>query len=209
MRARNLKITFVCLGGLLTLTAGRANALGNPPSWKEENAKGYFPYHRLTGADFPINDAVHPKYGMHTAGFFHLHYHDRWVAQNGHAVARITDWSVWSGFDRNKSSRKSWFKNVPETLPHEQGHLDINELHSKRLAETPLDKLPVGEGNTGEQAEADLARKMKALGDRVSAQVQKEQDRYDAETNHGQDPAKQREWSAVIQARLQHAGIHF
>ena len=172
-------------------------------------AKGHFPYHKLTTADFPINDAVYRQFGMHTAGFFQVHYHDHWTENNGHAVARVTDWKVWSGFDRPKSSRKSWHQQIAETLPHEQGHLDINELHSKRLADTPLDKLPVGEGTTGPEAEADLVHKMKALGDRVEAEMQAEQDRYDAETNHGKNAAKQREWTAVIQARLQRAGIYF
>ena len=192
-----------------TVIASRAYALGNPPSWSEEMAKGHFPYHRLTAADFPINDTVDREFGMHTHGFFQFHYHEQWTENGGHAVARITDWKVWSGFDRNKSSRKSWFKQVQETLPHEQGHLDINELFSKRFAETPLNKLPVGEGNSGKEAEADLQRKMNALADRFSADEKVEQERYDAETNHGRNSAKQQEWIASIQARLQRAGIHF
>jgi hypothetical protein len=67
----------------------------------------------------------------------------------------------------------------------------------------------VGQGATGKEAEADLQRKMTALADRTSAENQREQDRYDAETNHGNNAAKQKEWSAAIQARLQQAGIHF
>jgi len=191
----------------LTVAASRADALGNPPSWKQENAKGHFPYHRLTAADFPINDAVHTEYGMYTRGFFQFRYHENWTERDGGAVARINEWSVWSGFDRIKSSRKSWFTRVAETLPHEQGHLDINELFSKRLADTPLDKLPIGEGRTGKEAEADLKRKMDALADRISADEKVEQDRYDAETDHGKNGAKQQEWTAAIQARLKRAGI--
>lgn len=195
------------VAGLLCLS--RAYGLGNPPSWAEENAKGRFPYHRLTEADFPINDLDHPHFGMHTRGFFLYHYQEHWTTHDGHATARISKWDVWSGFDRNKSSRKSWFKRVQETLPHEQGHLDISELYAKRLAEMPLDKLPVGEGRTGQEAEADLARKMKVFGANLAAEAQAEQDRYDAETNHGRNAEKQQEWSARIHARLQRAGIHF
>jgi len=202
--------TFLSVVLALTLVTSRLVALGNPPgSWNEQEAKGYFPYHRLIESDFPINDAVHPENGMYTDGFFRFQYHDHWSGTDGHFVARITDWVVWSGFNRNKSSRKSWFKKVAETLPHEQGHLDLSELHSKRLAETPIDKLPVGEGATAEEAHADLQRKMTALSQRVTAANQAEQNRYDAETNHGANAAKQREWSAQIQARLQRAGIHF
>jgi Bacterial protein of unknown function (DUF922) len=204
-----MKLGYVVIGLSFIFIVPRIDALGNPPSWEEEIAKGHYPYHRLTSADFPINDAVHRQFGMHTEGFFHFHYHDHWTENSGHAVARIVDWNVWSGFDRTKSSRKSWYQHIAETLPHEQGHLDINELYSKRLADTPVDQLPVGQGTTGPEAEADLARKMKALGDRVTAEMQAEQEHYDAETNHGKNAAKQREWSAAIQTRLQRAGIHF
>jgi len=199
----------LCLVGLLEALLPRAAALGNPPSWNEEMAKGHFPYHRLTAADFPINDKIYPQYAMHSHPFFQLTYNEHWIEQDGHAVARITDWTVWSGFDRTKSSRKSWFKNVQALLPHEQGHLDINELFSKHLADTPLDNLPIGEGSTGKEAEADLKRKMELLAERISAEAKAEQDRYDTETNHGKNAAKQREWTATIQARKQRAGIHF
>ena len=192
------------------VAASRADAVGNPPSsWTEEKAKGHFPYHRLVAADFQINDSVHPDNGMYTRGFYRFHYNDRCSDSSGHVVARITDWIVWSGFDRNKSSRKSWFKKVAETLAHEQGHLDLSELHSKAFAETPIDTLPIGEGASAKEAEADLQRKMTAFSDRITAQNQVEQDRYDAETNHGKNAVKQQEWSADIHTRLQRAGIHF
>jgi predicted secreted Zn-dependent protease len=142
-------------------------------------------------------------------GFFHYRYKGRWIKQNGHVVARVTEWLGWSGFDRNKSSRKSWFKLVNETLPHEQGHLDINELYSRRLAEMPLDQLPLGEGADPQEASADLRRKVQTLAERVIEEAKKEQDQYDAETAHGKNVWKQREWSAAIQARLERAGIHF
>jgi hypothetical protein len=200
---------FVSLALALTLISSRADAFGSPPSWSEEVAKGYFPYHRLIAADFPINDSVHPENAIYTRGYVRFRYNFHWTKQNGHVIARITDWSVWSGFDRNKSSRKSWFKKVEEALPHEQGHLGISELHSKRFAETPIDKLPVGEGSSGKDAATDLQRKMNALTERISAEAQAEQDRYDGRTSHGRDAAKQREWSADIQSRLRRVGIRF
>jgi hypothetical protein len=172
-------------------------------------AKGYFPYHLLVASDFPINDKVHPDSGMYTRGFFHYRYWDHLVAQNGRATDRVAEWIVWSGFDRNKSSRKSGFKLVDETLSHEQGHLDISELHSRRFAHTSLDKLPIGEGPGPEEASADLRAKMQAMADRVGEEAQKEQDLYDTETAHGKNASKQLEWSAAIHARLGRAGIHF
>ena|SRR6516162_552556 len=186
-------------------------AIHEAPPWKEEMAKGYFPYHRLAVGDFPINDAVHPgnEMGMYTMGFIHYRFKGHWIMQNGHVLDRVTEWLVWSGFNRNKSWRKSWFKPVKEALPHEQGHLDISELHGRHLAEMPLDKLPLGEGANPQAASADLGRKLQALAERVTKEAQREQDRYDAETAHGKNVSKQRDWSAAIQARLKRAGIHF
>jgi hypothetical protein len=199
-------VFILLLGAAFT---SRGQALHETPPWKEEMANGYFPYHRLAAIDFPVNDDINPEYGMYTRVFFHYWYDHRLIIQNGHAVDRVTKWLVWSGFDRNKSSRKSWFKLGNEALPHEQGHLDINELHSRRLAETSVDMLPRGEGADPKEASADLRRKVEALADRISGEAKKEHDKYDAETDHGKNLSKQREWSAAIQARLKRARIHF
>jgi hypothetical protein len=200
------KCVFILLLG--AALPSRGQALHEAP-WKEEMAKGYFPYHRLAVTDFPVNDHLNPEYGMYTRMFFHYGYNHRWVIQNGHVLARVTRWLVWSGFDRNQSSRKSWFKLGNEALPHEQGHLDINELYSRHLAEMSVDKLPCGEGADRKEASADLRRKVEALADRVRGEAKKEHAHYDVETAHGKNLPKQREWSAAIQTRLERADIHF
>jgi Bacterial protein of unknown function (DUF922) len=201
------KCVFILLLGAASTSRGQA--LHEAPPWKEEMANGYFPYRRLAASDFPVKDHVNPEYGMYTWVFFHYSYNHRCIIQNDHVVDRVTKWLVWSGFDRNKSSRKTWFKLANEALPHEQGHLDINELHSRRLAKMSLDMLPHGEGADPKEASAGLRRKVEALADRVSGEAKKEHDQYDAETAHGKNLPKQREWSAAIQARLERAGIHF
>jgi len=129
------KYVFILL--LAAAPTSRGQALDEAP-WKEEMANGYFPYHRLATTDFPVNDLLNPEYGMYTWMFFHYSYKHRLIKRNGHVIARVTKWLVWSGFDRNNSSRKSWFKLGNEPLRHEQGHLDINELYSRRLAEMSL-----------------------------------------------------------------------
>jgi Bacterial protein of unknown function (DUF922) len=200
------KYAFILLLGVAFISRGEAPSA---PPWREEIANGYFPYHRLTATDFPVNDHIDPEYGMYTWMFFHYWYDHRLIMRNGHVVARVTKWLVWSGFDRNKSSRKSWFKLGKEALSHEQVHLDINELHSRRLARMSLDMLPHGIGTDAKEASADLVQKIEALADRVSGEAKKEHNQYDAETAHGENLSKQREWSAAIQARLERAGIHF
>ena len=101
------KYAFVLLLGVAFTSRGEP--LYEAPPWREEIANGYFPYHRLAAIDFPLNDRVNPEYGMYTWMFFHYSYKHRLIKRNGHVIARVTKWLVWSGFDRNKSSRKSWF----------------------------------------------------------------------------------------------------
>jgi hypothetical protein len=122
-------------------------------------------------------------------------------------MARITEWKVRSGFNRNKSWRKSGFKDVERLLPHEQGHLDINELHSRRLARVELDDLPTGTGDTSEEAIDDLKSKLKAFTAKLSKDDQTEQDAYDAETAHGTNKSRQEAATAALQERLRQAGI--
>lgn len=178
------------------------------PEWRKEISHGYLPYHWLARADFPIDDTAHSRYAMYTSAFFHFNYRYE-CAKKNQVIARITQWRVRSGFNRNKSSRKSWFKNVERLLPHEQGHLDINELHSRRLARMDLDELPTGRGETSEEAIDDLRSKLKALSAKVSKDDQAEQDAYDAETSHGTNKSRQLTATAAIQRRLKEAGISY
>ena len=179
------------------------------PEWRKEIAHGFLPYHQLTRADFPVDDKAHVKYAMYTFGFFHYNYETKCTREDGHMLARITEWRVRSGFNRNKSSRKSWFKDVERLVVHEQGHLDINELHSRRLAHMTLAELPVGEGETSKEALDDLRNKVSALSDKTSKEDQTEQDAYDAETSHGTNRVKQLAATAAIQQRLKAAGIFY
>ena len=169
---------------------------------ENEVANGYLPYHELDGEDFRVNDILNPGSRIYTAGFFHYEYRYRYLGRQGDFTARVISWVVWSGFDRNKSSRKSWFTPTIEDLKHEQGHLDLNEIYSRRLADLNIASLPVGTGPDAQQAGEDLKKKIEALADQYSREAQSEQDKYDAETAHGRNAAKQREATAAIQVRL-------
>ena len=179
------------------------------PAWRKEIANGCLPYHRLVRPDFRIDDRAHPDYAMYTFAFFHFNYRYDFSEERGQVVARVTEWKVRSGFDRNRSWRKSWYKTVERLLPHEQGHLDINELHSRRLAHMDLDKMPIGKGKNAAEAADDLTIKLKALSTKVSKEDQTEQDAYDARTAHGTNQARQKEATAALQERLRQAGISY
>jgi predicted secreted Zn-dependent protease len=189
-----------------------APALGKPidyntPAWKDEIAHGCLPYHQLVRADFPVTDRAFPRYAMYTSGFFHYNYRYHWATQEGRTIVHITEWSVRSGFNRNRSWRKNWSKTVAKLLPHEQGHLDINELHVREVASMELVMLPVGEGENAEEAVKDLKVKLKALATKVSKDDQTEQDAYDAKTAHGTNQAGQLLTTTAIQKRLKEADI--
>jgi hypothetical protein len=179
------------------------------PEWRKEIANGCLPYHRLIRADFRIDDRAHPKFAMYTFAFFHFNYRYVFSEDNGQVVARVTEWRVRSGFDRTKSWRKSWYKTVERLLPHEQGHLDINELYSRRLAHMDLDQLPLGNGTDAERAAGDLKVNLKTLSTKVAKEDQAEQDAYDARTAHGTNQSRQVAATAELQRRLKEAGISY
>ena len=210
---RSPRLTLIATYALVCLVWA-ASALGetiayDTPEWRKEIAHGFLPYHRLARADFPIDDKAHAKYAMYTFGFYHYNYEPKCIEEGDHVIARITEWRVRSGFNRNKSSRKSWFKDVERLVIHEQGHLDINELHSRHLAHMKLEQLPVGEGETKEEALADLRSKVATLSDKTSKEDQTEQDAYDADTSHGTNRVKQVAATAAMQKRLKAAGISY
>jgi Bacterial protein of unknown function (DUF922) len=186
-------------------------------SQMDELPRGCVPYHRLTRADFKINNKAFPKVdkahpsesAMITSCFTEGGYKYDCTQKDDHFVARITAWRVRSGFDRNRSARKSWFKFVEMLLTHEQGHLDINELHSKRLANMSLDKLPIGEGANADEAIKDLEIKVDALMDKVTKDIDTEQKAYDAKTVNGTNEPEQSKATAAIQVRLKLAGITY
>jgi hypothetical protein len=209
-QARVVMVTAFAFAWLLWVAPAIGESIAyDTPEWQKEIAHGCLPYHRLVRDDFPIDDKAHSRFAMYTTGFFHYHYKYVCSGEEHHVIARITEWKVRSGFNRNKSSRKSWFKFVERLLPHEQGHLDLNELHSRRVAQMELGELPAGEGETSAQALQDLQTKLKALSNRTSKDGQAEQDAYDTETAHGTNKPRQLAATAAIQKRLKQAGITY
>src|SRR5438477_11300017 len=45
------------------------------PTWHDEIAKNFVPYHQLTTADFPINDNGHPDTSSWVSPLLHYYYH--------------------------------------------------------------------------------------------------------------------------------------
>jgi hypothetical protein len=195
-----------CLA-LMTLAGAMPLDDYSSKAWKDEIASGFLPYRKLTMDDFPVDDQVKSPHLMHTEGFFHYQYRSLWTERDGLVTATVSQLTLRSGFDKNKSWKRRGLGENDALLDHEQGHLDINELHANRLRVKR--DLPIGSGQTADSAMEDLRVKVKALVEQMAKDAQTEQDQYDAETNHGKDKEKQKQWSAGFRRRLDDQRISF
>jgi hypothetical protein len=115
------------------------------PTWQDEIAKNFVPYHQLTTADFPIDDNVHKENSFWVAPFLHYYYHTLAKPTSGGFVyAYVTDWTIFSGLNKNDTSRRSKAGNMKEGLPYAQAVLDLNEICARQLAALAPGDLPGG-----------------------------------------------------------------
>ncbi|MCC3152347.1 DUF922 domain-containing protein [Hymenobacter sp. BT770] len=103
--------------------------------------------------------------------------------------------TVQATFDPNTS----WFRDpknfTPALLRHEQMHFDLTEVYARIMRQ----KLVVF------QAKVDCNKLQPAFNNltkSVYAEWDREQNRYDAETNHGLNAAKQAYWEKQTQTKL-------
>ena len=134
------------------------------PTLEEEKQKGYLPYHQLTVEDFPIDDKSHPGVAYWPKPFIHPRYNPNPTnPRPGAFFVYVADWSIYSGFDRNKSFRSSKFKGMKEALPYAQALLDINEITARKLAALQPTELPRGSGRTQAEATKDLENRLSEM----------------------------------------------
>src|SRR5213078_1603335 len=92
------------------------------------------PYRQLTWNDFPISDGRDPLEAAHTQGRITYQYRSQVMGGGGSYTALVTALAFDSGFDPSGSWRRTQLVVDPDTLlKHEQGHLDINEIHAAAL----------------------------------------------------------------------------
>lgn len=79
-------------------------------------------------------------------------------------------------------------------LKHEQTHFDITELYARKLrqkiTETDFKKIK------------DIGKEISKYYQHIATEWQKEQEKYDKDTQHGTNPAKQQLWNEDIQRRI-------
>ncbi len=141
----SLAKTGCIVAGLWVAVAASGQSPDRIPTWPEEIEKGYLPYHQLTVKDFPIDDSAHPNSGYWVQPFIHYYYNGiAKMARGGMIYVHVTNWTVFSGFDKNLSSRKSGFHEMEAELPYAQAILDISELHARRMAALLPGEFPSG-----------------------------------------------------------------
>lgn len=108
--------------------------------------------------------------------------------------------TITAAFDKNRSFKKSWIAQLPQTeqdelLHHEQGHYDLNALLARDffLALMAL-KEKTYKAQTG--LFTDIGSLQKSIADK-SQPVQK---KYDDDTQAGADKTEQARWDKAIQA---------
>lgn len=89
----------------------------------------------------------------------------------------------------------SWFDKKRQSdyiLKHEQLHFNITELYARLLRKQLSENV----------SSASDIQKLRKINKSILQDWQKEQNRYDAETNHSINEVKQAEWNLNIQKRL-------
>jgi hypothetical protein len=170
------------------------------PTWQDEIAKGFLPYHQLILKDFPIDDKAHPEALYWISPFIdpQMRY---LVMHNGDwYYAYLQQWIVFSGFDKNKSSRKSTFRE--SSLPYAQAFLDLSEICARQLAAVKPGEFPSGRGATPVEAVAALRQNITGFLKEKRKALDTDAQEFQKATNHGTNLKKVRELATAIRKRL-------
>lgn len=139
---------------------------------------------KLTWADF----AGPPNKGNDFAAEarYHINYKYRW---EGDGSVHVT---VECCFDVQKAWKKPEKNLTPQLLAHEQLHFDIAELYTRKMRQAYMGYTAFHKHT--ENTDADI----KKIFDRLMAECNDYNVRYDAESDHSKTTAKQQEWEAKI-----------
>ena len=186
----------------ISLAQAQDREAPSTPTWEDKIAKGLVPYHQLTVDDFKIDDKAHAEASFWIKPFVHPHYRYVRTWKDGWHYAYMAEWTVFSGFDKNESSRKSKFKEMKRSLPFAQAYLDLNEIYARQLAALLPGELPSGRGATQEEARVALEKNLDAFLKQKYQLLQAEGDAFLKGTNRGASEKKVLELGKAIRKRL-------
>lgn len=187
---------------LALISLANAQEAPAPPTWEEKMAKGLVPHHQLTAEDFKIDDQAHPEGGYWIQPFLHPHWQYLLKWKDGWHYAYIVDWLVFSGFDKNESSRKSKFREMKRSLPFAQAYLDIFEIHARQLAALKPGEFPSARAATPQEARTALQQNMDAFLKEKYKPMLAEIEEFVKATDRGRNEKKVRELGKAIRKRL-------
>lgn len=192
--------------------AGVLLAAGIPRVVAQDNAPNMRPYSEgpLRGEDFQGKAPDEPQFKNNVKllaySLTDIYYNYKYqFEKRGNTV---TAWAAEVTFTAMFLRDKSWNR-APQNivlLAHEQGHFDITQIYTWRCQQA-FDKLMAKKAIIGRGATEDEARKA------MEAEINKQREpflqawrdehlRYDKETNHAQDRARQRGWRAKLDEQL-------
>lgn len=113
----------------------------------------------------------------------------------------IISQSIWTGkikikikanFNKEKSWAKPEFKNL-QLLAHEQGHFDIAQIFAIYMQRKVDNEIKTSQ---------DFHKKFQIVYDLIYNEYFEFQNKYEIDTNHGSDVAKQEEYDKMIKEKL-------
>lgn len=188
---------------LVSLASAQDEEAPRMPTWEDKIAKGFVPHHQLAVEDFRIDDQAHPESSFWVRPFMHPHWKYIFRRNGDWWYAYVDPWIVFSGFDKNESSRKSKFKEMKRSLPFAQAYLDLYEIHARQLAALKPGELPSGRGATPQDAGAVLHKNLDAFLKEKYQPLLAETEAFLKATNRGANEKKVRELAKTIRKRLE------
>ena len=197
--------TGVIFGAVLLATLARGAEENHAPvTWADEISKGFVPYHQLTVDDFRVDDKapIHGDYEVKTFIDPPQYRAAEKVSDNGVFQLYVTDWTVFSGLDKNGTARRARVRSMKSELPYAQALFDLTEMRARELAALTPAQLPSAQGNTLEAARASLEKQIDKLYQDKLAQAREETAAFQKATQGGRDKRKVHELAPKIRKRL-------
>ncbi|MBV9009093.1 MAG: hypothetical protein JO354_08000 [Verrucomicrobia bacterium] len=188
-----------------TVLATLAGADDQPPlTWADEISKGFVPYHQLTADDFRIDDKARLNGDYEVKTFIDPPQYRiaEKISDDGVFHVYVTDWTIFSGLDRNGTARRSKVRYIKGELPYAQALFDLTELRARELAALTAAQLPSADGNTLEEARGSLQKQTDKLYQDKLQQARDETAEFQKATDGGRNKRKVRELGPKIRKRL-------
>jgi hypothetical protein len=149
------------------------------------------------------DEIANPETSFWVKPFIDYYYHSFSKSTPGCIVyAYVTEWTIFSGLDKNDTSRRSKAGNIKDELPYAQAVLDLNEIYARQMAAVAPGEFPSGKGDSFAAARADLDARVKAFCNERFKAFKVEQEALVKETKQGQNKIKVRELASIIRKRL-------